>query len=59
MSRPAFFKTDDGYVLRWDSKRRIWTDGDLEFLSDERGYPLDASGKWLEGIPVTEREAQR
>jgi len=52
MKHTAFFKTDDGFILSWDPKRKVWTDGDLEFKADERGYPLDATGKWLEGIPV-------
>lgn len=57
-NRPTHFKTDDGFVLAWDPKRRVWTDGDLVFLSDRDGYPLNDQGTWLEGVPVSGREIE-
>jgi hypothetical protein len=59
MKRSTFFQTDDGYTLRWDPKRRIWSDGDLVFQSDKDGYPLDHTGKWLEGVTVARKEISR
>lgn len=41
------FITTDGYELHHQGN--IWTDGDLSFLADREGHPIDHEGNRLEG----------
>lgn len=45
--RSLAFVTSDGYLLNPDGLG--WTDGDLEFESDDSGHPVDVWGKRLSG----------
>jgi len=41
------FITADGYELHHEGN--IWTDGDLSFLADREGHPIDCDGNRLQG----------
>ena len=43
------FKTDDGYVFRYDAEKKVWTDGDLVSDSNKYGHPVDSNGEPLDG----------
>ena len=43
-----FFRTSDGYTLRFDRKLNVWTDGDLSF-DNRNGHPMDIWGEDLRG----------
>jgi hypothetical protein len=45
----ADFRTDDGYRFVLDQEKGRWTDGDLSFGIDEKGFPVNAEGERVEG----------
>lgn len=49
-----FFMTSDGYMLRYDWKMNVWTDGDLSF-ANRNGHPIDIWGEKVRGS-LTETE---
>ena len=48
------FRTSDGYALKYDAVRKVWTDGDLAFDSGKHGRPVYCSGEPIDGCFIDE-----